>query len=225
MSLMTMNESGTLVSAKLAEALAKAQGKIKNPGKDHTADIKSDKGRYTYKYSTLSDGLDAIRAALSENGLAVTQTTDFEGDLIVLYTRLLHSSGEWVGSRWPVGSFARMTPQQTGSALTYARRYSLYSIVGISGTDEDDDGKAASEEPKTISAVPPAPPVPPKRIPPKDWMLEAHKLYQNAQTREQLHSAHAKVSRAFHFNTEQQNQLNALLLEEAAKFEEMNENG
>jgi len=65
---------------------------------------------------------------------------------MVLHTRLIHSSGEWIGSEWPVAEFGRSSPQQMGSALTYARRYSLFSIVGIAGQDDDDDGAAASQQ-------------------------------------------------------------------------------
>jgi hypothetical protein len=65
--------------------------------------------------------------------------------MMVLRTLLVHSSGEWLGTDWPVGAYARLTPQQLGSALTYARRYSLFPLVGIAGQDEDDDGERASE--------------------------------------------------------------------------------
>lgn len=131
-------------TGRIAAALAKAQLKIRNPAKDRTADIKSEKGRYQYKYSTLADGLDAIRIPLAEQEIAGVQTTGILGDILILKTRLIHSSGESLETEWPVGAYARLTPQAMGSALTYARRYSLYCLVGIAGYDEDDDGAAAS---------------------------------------------------------------------------------
>jgi hypothetical protein len=72
------------------------------------------------------------------------QITRLEGDVLMLDTRLAHSSGQWIQSEWPVCKFPS-APQQIGSALTYARRYSLFSIVGISG-DDDDDGTAANSQ-------------------------------------------------------------------------------
>src|SRR5262249_35277883 len=119
----------------IAAALAKAQLKFVNPAKDRTADIKSDKGRYQYKYSTLADGLDDIRAPLAEQEIAVVQTMSMAGEVLVLKTRLIHSSGESLETEWPVGAYAKLTPQQMGSALTYARRYSLFPLVGIAGAD------------------------------------------------------------------------------------------
>jgi hypothetical protein len=122
--------------AQLADALAKAQGKIQNPGKT------SENPHFRSRYADLASGINAIRTALSEFGVAVIQTTDFQDELLVLTTRLIHSSGEWIGSRWPVCIFTKVTAQQIGSSLTYARRYSLFPLVGIAG-DDDDDGNAA----------------------------------------------------------------------------------
>lgn len=143
---------------KLAEALAKAQAEMKNVNKEKTAEIKSERGSYEYRYATLADGIEAIRPALSKHGIAFTQITRPVGDTLFLYTRLIHSSGEFLESEWPVGAFARLTPQQVGSALTYARRYSLFSLVGISGQDDDDDGNQASNQ---------KPPPPPQRSKPQ----------------------------------------------------------
>ena len=138
----------------LAEALAKAQGELKNPYKDKTAQIKSDKGSFSYSYVTLADGLEIIRSALSKHGLAVTQTTQISGEQLILETRLLHTSGASIGSDWPLGRIGSLTPQQMGSALTYGRRYTLFPLVGIAG-DDDDDGHAASK------SAPPKAPAPP----------------------------------------------------------------
>jgi hypothetical protein len=130
---------------KIAEALAKAQGEIRNPGKDRTAQIKSDKGSYSYSYTTLADGIAAIRGPLSKHGIAWVQITHVDGDFLMLTTSLIHAvSGETLDATWPVGAYAKLTPQQMGSSLTYGKRYSLFSLVGIAGADEDDDGNAAS---------------------------------------------------------------------------------
>lgn len=219
MSLMTVIDGATVAPAKLAEALAKAQAKIRNPSKT------SVNPHFKSKYTNLATGIDAVRAALSDNGLSVTQTTDFEGELLVLYTRLLHSSGEWIGSRWPVGAFTKMTQQQIGSALTYSRRYSLFSLVGISGDDEDDDGNAASSHHEAHPA-PPIPPTPPqgKRALPKNWMEETKKLFDGAPTYEKLNSSHDKLLKSFHFDHLELDQVEALLMESAKKFFEENEN-
>ncbi len=131
---------------RLAEALARAQGEIRNPGKDKTAQIRSDKGSYSYSYATLADGIIAIREALSKHGIAYIQTTRADGGVLYLTTTLMHAvSGESIESEWPVGAYDKLTPQQMGSALTYARRYTLFPMVGISGADDDDDGNAASQ--------------------------------------------------------------------------------
>jgi hypothetical protein len=114
------------------------------------------------KYATLTSLWESARAALAKNGLAVTQATDFDGEgRLVLVTTLLHSSGEWIGSVYPVEPADRK-PQTLGSALTYARRYAFGALVGLS-SDDDDDGNAAQNgaqqkaQPERKSAAPPPP--------------------------------------------------------------------
>ena len=120
---------------KLAEALSKAQGSM-------SAAARSGKGNYGY-YATLDSVWDAARKPLADNGLAVTQATDISesGDMVMV-TTLMHSSGEWIGGVYPVRP-AQNTPQGMGSAITYARRYSLSAMLGLAA-DDDDDGNAAS---------------------------------------------------------------------------------
>lgn len=123
----------------LALALAKAQGQIRSAPKDAKVG-----GKISYKYATLDSIWDACRKPLSDNGLAVVQLpTNGEGGL-TLETILLHSSGQWVSSKLSLPESAgRMSELQAmGSALTYARRYMLGAIVGIT-TGDDDDGRAA----------------------------------------------------------------------------------
>jgi hypothetical protein len=126
----------------LAEALAKAQGEFPAIKKGRTANIDSDKRAYSYTYADLADVLEAVRKPLSTNGLAVIQPLIWKDDHPWLITRLLHSSGQWIESLYPLGTFAR--PQEMGSAITYARRYTLTSLLGIAAED-DDDGNAAQE--------------------------------------------------------------------------------
>lgn len=120
----------------IAAALAKAQGAILNPAKT------SENPYFSSRYADLATGLNAIRSALSSNGLAVTQSTRINGELMILETQLTHSSGQWFQSEFLVCK-ALAPPQQVGSALSYARRYSLFALVGISG-DDDDDGNIAN---------------------------------------------------------------------------------
>ena len=120
----------------IAGALAKAQGEIKGAAKDST------NPHFRSKYADLASVWDACRAALSKNGLSVIQTPDTTADGVFLYTTLAHSSGQWIRSTMPVRP-VQDTPQGLGSALTYARRYSLASMVGVA-PDDDDDGQAAS---------------------------------------------------------------------------------
>ena len=123
----------------LAAALAKAQGEIHPAMKDRTAKITQTAG---YEYATLTSLWESARAALSANGLAVTQVTDFDANgEIVLLTTLLHSSGEWIGGVYPIRT-TDTKPQTLGSALTYARRYAFGALVGLT-SDDDDDGNAA----------------------------------------------------------------------------------
>ena len=140
------------VTNEISAALAKAQGALENPTKDKTANVKSDKGSFSYTYATIADGLVAVRKALSDNGIAIIQAPRIEGDVMMLDTRLAHASDQWFECEWPVCKLPS-PPQQIGSAITYARRYSLFSMVGIAG--EDDDGKAAGQ----------SPPPPPKQEP------------------------------------------------------------
>jgi ERF superfamily len=128
----------------LAAALAKAQSEIANPEKSLTATIISPfprEGTRTFRYAPLSSGLDLVRKCLGQHEIATLQTTAIEKDsgLICLTTTLIHASGEWVSSVWPVCACSETTaPHRLGAALTYARRYALFTIVGIAGEDDVD---------------------------------------------------------------------------------------
>lgn len=122
----------------IAAAMAKAQMQIKAAIKDTTGQV----GKGVYKYADLASVWDACKAALSANNIAVIQKPDFDGPVMWLETMLLHSSGDCITGRYPLRP-TQDSPQAYGSALTYARRYSLSAMVGIV-TDEDDDGAAGS---------------------------------------------------------------------------------
>lgn len=121
----------------LATALSKAQGAIKSAAKSKENPF------FKSHYADLPAVWDACRDALSKNGLAVIQSPQYEGESVWLETTLVHSSGQWMRSRYPVKP-VKNDPQGVGSALTYSRRYALMAMVGVVADDEDDDGNAAS---------------------------------------------------------------------------------
>ena len=130
--------------ASLAAALAKAQAELVNPEKSLVATIRSDeRGRadQTFRYASLSSGLDIVRKTLGQHAIATVQTTaiDQAAGVVNLTTVLAHSSGEWIASDWPVCSVSdTATPRRMGAALTYARRYALFTLVGIASEDDLD---------------------------------------------------------------------------------------
>src|SRR4029450_3505562 len=130
--------------AALASALAKAQAELINPEKSLTATIATGRPgerERTFRYAPLSSGLDIVRKTLGQHEIATMQTTaiDHASGLVNLTTVLAHASGEWVASAWAVCQIAEMsTPQRMGAALTYARRYTLFTLVGIAGEDDLD---------------------------------------------------------------------------------------
>jgi ERF superfamily len=138
-----MQRSSESIGA-IAGALAKAQSELTNPEKSLTATIRSPFPREsdrTFRYASLSSGLDIVRKALGKHEIATMQTTSIDGDagLIRLTTTLAHSSGEWVSSDWPVCPVSETAaPHKMGAALTYARRYALFTLVGIAGEDDLD---------------------------------------------------------------------------------------
>jgi hypothetical protein len=130
--------------AALASALAKAQAELVNPEKSLTATIRSGRpgeGERSFRYAPLASGLDIVRKTLGQHEIATVQTTaiDKETGVVNLSTMLAHASGEWIASDWPVCAVAETAnPQRMGAALTYARRYALFTLVGIAGEDDLD---------------------------------------------------------------------------------------
>src|SRR5712671_1710197 len=135
----------------IAAALAKAQGELTNPEKSLTAAIPSPfprEGDRTFRYASLASGLDIVRKTLGQHEIALVQTTAIDQDSgqIRLTTLLAHASGEWISSDWPVCRISEMAmPHRMGAALTYARRYALFALVGIAGEDDLDAPDILSE--------------------------------------------------------------------------------
>lgn len=121
----------------LTRALAKAQAVMK------AAPLNKTNPHFKNKYADLASVIEAIRKPLADNGIAVTQTTELRDGAFCLVTRLAHSSGQWLAGEYLLP--ANVSPQQLGSALTYARRYSLSAIACIAA-DEDDDAEGARKE-------------------------------------------------------------------------------
>lgn len=125
--------------AALSAALAKAQGDMRAAAKDTANPF------FKSKYADLASCWEACREALAKNGLSVMQSPSAEGQTVTVTTVLSHASGEWMRGTLTVTA-AKGDPQAIGSAITYARRYSLAAFVGIA--PEDDDGNAASGKTK-----------------------------------------------------------------------------
>src|SRR2546430_4500367 len=143
----------------IAAALAKAQAELTNPEKSLVATIRSPfprEGDRTFRYAPLSSGLDIVRKSLGQHEIAIIQATaiDQGGGLLRLTTVLAHSSGEWISSEWPVCPITDVaSAQRMGAALTYARRYALFTLVGIAGED-DLDAPDLSTVPKAEVELP-----------------------------------------------------------------------
>src|SRR6204780_3679067 len=130
--------------ASLAGALAKAQGELTNPEKSLVATIRPQlqgEAERSFRYAPLSSGLDIVRKTLGQHEIATVQTTaiDQAAGTVNLTTLLAHASGEWIASDWPVCAISEtQVPHRMGAALTYARRYALFTLVGIAGEDDLD---------------------------------------------------------------------------------------
>jgi hypothetical protein len=157
-----MHRSSENVAA-IATALAKAQTELSNPEKAMIAaiyDARTESQR-NFRYASLASGLDIIRKVLGSQQIAVTQTTDIDraNGTVNLTTLLVHTSGEWISSDWPVCQLSETSaPRRMGAALTYARRYALFTMVGIAGEDDLDapdianDGSSGDKSPESALA-------------------------------------------------------------------------
>jgi hypothetical protein len=140
--------------AKLAAALAAAQLKYEPLVARQVADAE----KYKYTYADLAAVLAAIQPALATQGIAIVQGVSMQrpqgssGLIVLVETRLLHASGEWIATTLKLPS-GEVAPQKVGSLITYLRRYGLVAMAGVAS--EDDDGKQAQDA------------APPKRTAPK----------------------------------------------------------
>ena len=147
----------------LAAALAKAQAELTNPEKSLVATIRANEpgeAERSFRYAPLSSGLEIVRKALGQHEIATLQTTaiDQTAGIVNLTTVLAHSSGEWIASDWPVCAISETaTPHRMGAALTYARRYALFTLVGIAGEDDIDAPDLKAPMPPVSAAAKPAP--------------------------------------------------------------------
>ena len=147
-----MQQSSSSIGS-LAAALAKAQIELVNPEKSMVATIRTDgtgRGEQIFRYAPLSSGLDIVRKTLGKHEIAAVQATaiDHATGIVSVTTRLCHSSGEWIASDWPVCPLDDMaSPKRMGAALTYARRYALFALVGIAGEDDLDAPDLNAPEP------------------------------------------------------------------------------
>src|SRR3981081_951528 len=150
---LVMHRSSESVAA-IATALAKAQTELSNPEKAMVGTIYNNRSDspQSFRYASLSSGLDIIRKTLGSQQIAVAQTTDIDraGGTVNLTTVLLHTSGEWISSDWPVCRLSETSaPRRMGAALTYARRYALFPMVGIAGEDDIDAPEVSNDQPKS----------------------------------------------------------------------------
>jgi ERF superfamily len=154
-----MHRSSEAIGA-IAGALAKAQGELTNPEKSLIATIRSPfprDGDRTFRYASLASGLDLVRKCLGQHEIATIQTTTIDegSGQIRLTTLLAHASGEWISSDWPVCAVSEtIAPHRMGAALTYARRYALFALVGIAGEDDLDAPDILVEPSPNIDALP-----------------------------------------------------------------------
>jgi hypothetical protein len=152
-----MQRSSESIAA-LAAALAKAQIELSNPEKSLVGSVEGkapNAPERLFRYASLANGLDIVRKTLGQHEIATVQTTaiDQSAGTVNLTTVLAHASGEWIASDWPVCPISETaTPHRMGAALTYARRYALFTLVGIAGEDDLDAPDLVAPTPQTKSS-------------------------------------------------------------------------
>jgi hypothetical protein len=149
-----MQRSSETIGA-IAAALAKAQCELDNPERTLTATITERGAERSFRYASLASGLVLVRKALGQQDIAVVQSTAVDQGQIMLTTLLVHASGEWLSSLWPVCPTAEGSAHVKGAALTYARRYALFTLVGIAGEDDLDAPDIPRKEPGSPDRAPP----------------------------------------------------------------------
>lgn len=140
----------------ISAALAKAQGQMKNPEKNKKATIPTKTGGgYSYDYADLPSTFDALRKPLSDNGIMHTSAPRHVDGQYVLFSRLSHSSGQWIEAEWPLPNLS--DPKQLAGSITYGTRYLFNSLCGIAGDDDLDhtpEHPQARYEPRKSASKP-----------------------------------------------------------------------
>ncbi len=134
----------------ITTALTKAQIAFKPIKRTEKVDYATQSGRKKYNYAPLSEIIEATKQALSDNGLAITQSTKLVEGNVILETLLSHSSGEWLSGELYVGK-QDQPPQSEGSALTYKRRYGISAILNVASEDDDDGEIASDKKPEIVT--------------------------------------------------------------------------
>lgn len=145
--------------AKIAEALSKAQAEMVQPEKNKTVEVKNQAGTsvlYTFDYADYNAIVEAVRGPLSKFGIAFTHLVDIVDRELVLVTRLIHSSGEFLESLYPLPS--SRNPKDLGGAITYGKRYCLSAITGCVADDDLDSEPANVSSFKDRTKAPQNPP-------------------------------------------------------------------
>jgi len=167
-----MNQSENI--NELATALAKAQSEIRNAEEDKS------NPHFKSQYATLASIWQACREPLSKNGLSIVQKSDMEDGKPVFVTLLLHSSGQWIRSSFPISPSLKI--QETGSQITYLRRYFLSSMTGVAPgevLDDDDDGERAMSRNKVTAPKLPETPASSAPMISKDEIVVLQQLLSN----------------------------------------------
>jgi hypothetical protein len=139
-------------TGQIAAALVSALSKLRNPPRNRAVEVSTrGGGKYSFRYATLDKILDMARPVLAAEGLALFQpiSTNEKGGL-VLVTRLLHRSGEWMETSIPLPAPGG-DPQSFGSAVTYLRRYAVTALLGIASDEDDDANRAAGNHVKDVT--------------------------------------------------------------------------
>lgn len=134
----------------ISKALCIAQSEFKPVVRDKEVTVKTDKGTYKFKYAELASVVDAIKDSLNKNDLVYSHSIQATENGQQLVCTLYHSSGQWISSSYPlVGDFK--AHQAIGSAMSYGRRYTLSSLVGVVSED-DDDGVIATAKKESAAS-------------------------------------------------------------------------
>lgn len=131
-----MNKSESIKN--LAIALSKFQGEVNNPANSKTVSVKTKVGTFSYRYAPLDEILSLVRPILSKYELSIVQIPIMSEGMVGVTTTLLHNSGEWIETEPILLKLDKQSAQGAGSAITYARRYAISSILGISSEDDND---------------------------------------------------------------------------------------